>query len=106
MTLGQVLPDQVCEFRDRVDQVLAVVEDDEAALVLEGVQERFEIVALGPLAEQERIQHCPWDPLGVAHRGQLHEPDSLATAVEDLGGDLQREARLARAARARQRQKA
>ena len=56
-TFGHVRADEIGELRDRVDQVLAVVEDDEAALVLERMEQRVEIVAVGLLAQFERTDH-------------------------------------------------
>ena len=82
--------------------MLAVVEHEQHVALPQRVDQLTRHVSrtFGPHVERRRDSGR--HQLGIAHRGQLDEPDPVARAADDMLGYPQREARLAAAARARQ----
>ena len=87
------------EARARVDQVLAVVEDDEKAPVRDLRAHRLHQARLVVHAQSECLGDRPGHQPCVGQRGQIDEPGAVGVVVEDVGGDLQRQARLPNASR-------
>jgi hypothetical protein len=78
-----------------VQQVLAVVEHDERPALRDLRQQ----VALGHAQRRgDRERHMPL----VGDRGELDQPDAVRVSAQGFAGDVQRKARLAGAARARE----
>jgi hypothetical protein len=81
--------------------VLAVVEDEQQALVGQVRDERVPQVLAPGLADAERAGDGGQDEGGVGHGGELDEEGAVAEGVEGVGGGLEGEARLADPAGAR-----
>ncbi len=79
----------------RVDQVLAVVEDDQDVLRDQGVEQGLQGGPAGLRDDPERSGDGRRHGLGVGDRGQFDQPHPVAAAVEQLGGHLQAQPRLA-----------
>jgi hypothetical protein len=86
------------------EQVLAVVQHDEQALVDARGHEHVDERTAGLFLDAQRARHRLHDEAGVRDRGQLDEPHAVRIVVEHVRGKLQREPRLADAARADQRE--
>ena len=95
--------DRVDEPGGRLDDVLAVVEYDERAPRLERVDDRLGHRPVSPFADVEYRRDRVRDEIIVRQRRELDEPDAVLVPVEQIGAHLQREARLADAARADER---
>ena len=78
------------DARRRSEQVLEVVEQQQDVL---SVQEARQAVA-----RAEGLRDLRLDELGIGERGQRHPEHAVAERAHQLGGDLQREARLPRPA--------
>ncbi len=91
--------DAVAESGRRVDDVLAVVEDKHDILAGQHLDDRLQRgrarVVRQPKRRGDRARHL----VIVSHRGQLREPDAVAGRVQQLRRGLQRQPRLAAAAR-------
>ncbi len=91
------------EFRDRVEQVLAIVEDEQELLRAEKVEqslvEGLTHARLHPERGSDRLD----DRLGLPDGRELAQPRAVAVARERFGRDLGRESRLADTTHAGQR---
>ena len=97
-------PDQgVGGLGARVDQVLAVVEHDQDVLRDQGVEQGLQGRPARLRDDPERSGDGRRHRLRIGDRGQFDQPHPVAAAVEQIGGDLQTQPRLAAAARAGQR---
>ncbi len=106
-TAGEQLPGRV---RGRLDQVLAVVEQDQGPAAGEQVDQPAESVPrrrhIGLRSggrQADAGQHRLWHLVAAGGRGQLGQPDPVREAVEQPDSDLAGEPGLARATRAHQR---
>jgi hypothetical protein len=82
-----------------VYQVLAVVEEQEQALVPQVVDEHLVQGASRLLMDAQRGSHGLLDEGRIGQGRQLHQPGAPGKVVEQIGSHLQRQAGLARAAR-------
>ena len=91
------------ELGARLQQMLAVVEHDQHATVLDeprqGLGDRSPGLLLYAYDGSHRLGDEPW----IGQRRELDQPDSVRVLVHHAGGDLQRQPRFADAAGARQR---
>ena len=94
---------QVGELGGGVDDVLAVVEDEEHVLLAEGIEQGVEQRAATLVLNAENCSDGGGHLLGMSDGRQLDEPDSLGVTTEQLGSGLQRKACLARTAGAGER---
>jgi hypothetical protein len=95
--------DPVGEVRARADQVLAVVEHDQDRGVVQVVDERRLRRPGRLLGRTDRAEHRARHERLVAERREVDYPDAVWVVLDDLGGGLERQARLARSPRAGQR---
>ncbi len=86
--------------RAGIEQVLAVVEHQQRGLVRKIGDERIGDRSTGVLLDAERRGDDLWHEARVRDRRELDEPGAVRVVVESLGGELQRQAGLADAARA------
>ena len=84
-------------------QLFQVVEHEERRPIAEVRAERIADGSLGRFAHAERRRDGRLDQRRVAQRGEVDEPDAVREPVADVTRDRQREARLAAATRAGQR---
>ncbi len=93
----------VGEVRDGVDDVLAVVQNDQDRTVSyepgDGIDGRLG----GGLPHPQHARHRGRHRTRVVHRGQLHEGHPVRIAVDALGGRVHRQSRLADSRRTGQR---
>ncbi len=94
------------EARAGSDEVFAIVEDEQEPLVAEEAGERGGERALGLLAKIERGRDAFDDHRGISGRGEFDEPNAVRIVVDQVGSHLQRQARLAGATRAGEREQA
>jgi len=78
--------------------VLAIVEDQQQLPILDIAHQRFDDRSPRNLHYAEHRRDGLGDAARVRHRGQLDEQDANREVVEDVGGNLQRQAVLAEAA--------
>src|SRR5688500_14513304 len=90
-------------MRARLDHVLAVVEDDENTLRSQPFRQSLNNGAPALFANIECRSDRVRYEAGVGERRKLDEPDTVLESVGGSGRDLDREARLADAARSGQR---
>ena len=83
----------------RLDQVLAGVEDQQQLPLGQARRQRLERVAGRLVGQPERGRHRAGQQLVVAQRGQLDQPAAVGEGVPDLARDPQREPGLAHPAR-------
>ena len=99
------MPEQrLDEMRDRLHQVLAVVEQQQLLAIADVPGERDLRGAVGGKPRVQGLGDRRPDQLGLAERRQLHRPDAVGEVVSPLPGQLQGESRLAAATRPGQRQ--
>ena len=98
--------EQVGRRGRRLDEVLEVVEDEQEPLLGEEALEALGDGSGAGLAEPERLRDRGQDERGVGDRRERDEEDALREVLDQLGGGLEREPGLARAARAGERQQA
>ena len=97
-------PQQVGDDRCGRDDLLEVVEHEQHRLVAQPVGERIGDRPGGPLRDADRAGDPGGDQHRVADRLERYEEDAVREVVRDAGGELERQSRLARAARPGQRQ--
>ena len=90
----------------RVEQMLAVVEDQEQALGAEELDDAILDRGAGAVVDAERERDDLDHRLGVTRDRELAEPRAIRMVWHDLGRDLDRQAGLADAADTRQRHQA
>ena len=98
--------DGVRQFGRGLDQVLAVVEDDQHAPRLQVRADRLQQRAVGLRLHAHHLCRLGDHVRVVAQRRQVEEPDAVRKLVHQFRGDLQRQPGLAEAAHAEQRQQA
>ncbi len=96
--------EQLAERGCRLDEVLEVVEDEQQPLLGEEVLEALSDRGRAALPESERLRDRGQDERGIGDRRQRDEEHALGEVLDELGGSLQREPGLARAARPGERQ--
>ena len=93
--LWATMLDRVDQARDRVEEMLAVVEHQQEPLrgeiVEHGLVERPTRQRLHPQARRQRLPHRPW----VGDRRELAQPRTIRELADHVRGDLQRQAGLA-----------
>ena len=89
---------QVAHQRGHRQEVLAVVEHEQAALVAQGGDEDVVERAIGHLGEPQRVGDGRRDQRRIPHRGQGDEARAVGEVCLERGGDRQRQASLADAA--------
>ncbi len=94
----------VGQLRARLDHVLAVVEDEEEGLRPNVVHQRIQARPALLLLDAQPRRHGVDEKCRIAKGGQLDEPNAVDEALELIGGDSERQARLARSARSGQRE--
>ena len=97
--------EQPAEHRRCVEQVLEVVEHDERPPAAQRGDEDFQGSAVGPLDQAERADDRRRDEVGVADWGEVDEHHAARELCVETCRGLDREPRLARPGRSRQRQK-
>ena len=101
---GNRLEQRVGESRARVDQVLAVVEDDQQRVLAQVLAQALGDGLAGVLADTQHVTRGVGNQRWVANRREVDEPHTVGIAVQHVGGDLQRKPGLAEAAHAEERQ--
>ena len=86
--------------------LLAVVEDQQRLPRLQMRAQRVRERLARLLAHGEHLRRLVRDERRIADRREVQEPDAVGIRVEHVGGDLQRQPRLAETAHAEQRQQA
>ncbi len=86
--------------------MLAVVEHDQRRPVADVVGNHPDRPSTRLGGQADRVEHRARQRTRITHRRQLHPPHSTVEVVDRLGSDLQRQPRLADAARADQRHEA
>jgi hypothetical protein len=99
---GQHLSDQRCGF----EQVLEVIQNQEQALVAQPGREQLLRRLAAALLETKRLRDRGGDDLRVVDRGQAHHEDAVYEGGDVPEGKIKRQARLADAAGADQRDQA
>lgn len=84
----------VDEQRAGVDEVLAVVQDDQEPSLPEALCEVLDGPARGRVVEAEGPRHLLREQRGIAEAGELDDPHAVAEATADVLGDPEREPRL------------
>ena len=92
-----------CQCRAGLHNVLAVVEDEQEASIGDVLDQRFGHRVSRFLLDAEHGCDCLRHESRIIERSELDEPHPVWVILEDLGGNLQRQPRLANAARADQR---
>ncbi len=92
------------EFRAGLQEVLAVIQNNQESPIPEYVDQRLDQGTTRFLLDAEHGRHRLRHEPRVGDRRQLDEPHAVREFVHEIGGDLQRQARLADAAGAHQRQ--
>jgi hypothetical protein len=105
-TCGAGLQHGPRELGRSLDDVLAVVEDEQRALRLQVRGQRLQQRAVRLGAHAEQLRRLADDERRVADRRQVDEPDAVGERGQLRGGDLEREPCLAEAAHAEQRHQA
>ena len=92
------------ETRADLDQMLTVVQEQQQWFVMQPqrVDQRREDGTTRLLMHTQGSRDGLRHQRRVRQRGKFDQPDALRVGVHDFGGELQRQARLARATRARQ----
>ncbi len=91
-------------LRRDIEQMFAVVQDDERRLVAEGVTDRFEQSAPGLVTHTHGRCQCVVDHVVLRHRGEIDHPDAVGELVDRLRRRLQSQSRFAGSADAGERQ--
>ncbi len=86
------------EARDRLDQVLAVVEQEQQPAIADVPGERDLRRPVGGQPRVQRLCDRRPDQLGLPERRQLDRPDPVGKVLGPLPGELQRQPGLAAAA--------
>jgi hypothetical protein len=92
------------EPRARVDQVFAVIEEEQEGLGAEVVRNGSLERAPGLVAQAEDGGDCLRDERRVGKGRELDEPDPIRKGLQDLGRDLEREAGFPGTTHARERE--
>ena len=92
--------------RRGVDDVLAIVEDDERSLRAQREHEILERVAIARAREAERLRNRGGNVVAARERRELDEPYAVDVPIEQIRRHLQRRSRLADAARTDEREQA
>jgi len=101
--LGTATQQRMRQACGRLDQVLAVVKDEEQFARLQVLDEHVEQRVAWRLADVENRGHRLDDHLRIGDRAQLHEPDALGVLFQQAAANLQRQPGLPRAAWTQQR---
>jgi hypothetical protein len=104
--IGRGAKQRIGERRACAHHLLAVVEDQQALPRLQVRAQRVGERLAGLLAHGEHLCRLVRDERRVADRREIEEPDAVGIRIEHVGGDLQREPRLAEAAHPEERQEA
>ena len=91
--------EQVGQIACRVEHLLEVVEHEQDALLAEIAEQRLASGFVDP----QRLRRSRYDERRIEDRSQRHEEDTGGERLDQLGRDLEREARLSRSSRSRQR---
>ncbi|HLW12350.1 MAG TPA: hypothetical protein VKU81_06600 [Casimicrobiaceae bacterium] len=87
-----------CQFRAGVDQMLAVVEDEQQLAVSAMPGQRLRHGAARFLLDPERRGHRLRHQFRVCERRKFDQPHAVGEIIKRVGRDLKRQARLAKAA--------
>jgi hypothetical protein len=82
--------------------VLAVVQDQERSLIAQALGDGLGLRPARLLAHAQDARDRALHQLRLRESSQLYEPDPIRVATDEVGGDFQGEAGLARAANPRQ----
>ena len=102
--LRRGLEDRMREQCDRLEQVLAVVQDDQHAARLEVSAKRLQQRPTRLLAHAHGLCSLGDDQRAIAQGRQIEKPDAIGILGHQLGGHLQAQPGLAQAAHAQQRE--
>src|SRR2546426_5640262 len=94
----------VNQTRRSVDQMLAVVQDNQEPATREIAFERVRKCAARLLGDSKRRRDRLRNQIGTSHRGQLDQPDTVREVLQELACGLQGETSLTDPAWSRQRQ--
>ncbi len=98
--------EQLGEHRRRIEHLLEVVEHEQRPPAAQRGDQRLERSASRPLDQAERVGDRGRDEVGVADRGEVDEHHAAREISVEICRGLDREPRLARSGRSRQRQEA
>ena len=87
--------DGIRQRRYRLDDMFAVIEDEQQLLAFERERDRLIHPAIRLLVHPQRLRGDAGDEFEIADRGQVDKPHAVGIAIEQLCTDLQREPRLA-----------
>src|SRR2546428_3277950 len=87
------------EIRARSHEVLAVVQEEQEVSSSDGIHERGDEGPAWLLSYAERGRHLPRNERRVGDRREFDKPDAVFEIVEHVSCKLQRQSRLACAAR-------
>src|SRR5215471_16552953 len=90
----------------RLQHMFAIVEDDQQLPVSDVLSERLDHRPSRSVSDAEHEGHDLGHEASVRHMRQFHEPYAVGITFEHIGSDLQRQTRLADAARTDQRHQA
>ncbi len=88
--------------RHRGRHLLDVVQDEEQTAVPQCAEERIECPVVLTHLDTQRVSYGGQDEVGIMDRGKRHKTDAVRKGGRPLGSQVERQARLADAARARQ----
>ena len=84
-TVRKNLPHQGC---DCVDQVLAIVEQQQQMPSAKSIHHALLDGLARPLPHAEHTRHCVADRVRIADRRKLHQPNAVSVVRRDLVGDV------------------
>lgn len=88
-----------CNWSDGVDDVFAVIQNQQQLLTFEPRRNRLVDAVSFLLAYPERLSDHAGNELGIGNRRQVHKPDTVGIVFEKLQADLHCQPRLADTAR-------
>ncbi len=84
-----------CQLRARRQQMLAIVEHEQEPPASDELLQRLADRPAGLFPDPERRGDRIGNEARIGHRREVHEPDTVGVRVQHLGGEPQRQARLA-----------
>src|SRR5204863_6970457 len=93
--VGTLREHVVAELRACIEDVLAVVEQEEEAPIAQRVDQGFRVGASWLLEHAERRGDGVGDARGVGHRGELRHPRPVLERVPGVASRFDRQTRLA-----------
>ena len=97
-----VLQEHVCEVRTGIQEMLAVIEDQQRRSGAQEVDQQLRMQAIGLGRDPEHGCHGLCQKSGVIERRQLYQPDAVGIFIQHLPAHFQRDACLANPARSGQ----